>query len=169
VHTLPAFRSEIVMGPWLREENRDLLKQTLRERKFDVFVDSIAKRVQTIRHNRIAHRLMDRVSGQLDKQVAGISLDELRQLFDATHLLFGALLFGAVFITLVGDLTPTTIGGKPQPTCLDTVLMAVLRDSSFVNMPERRGKWWPMHRSHMSTDELQTLNDLRRQVGLPEA
>jgi hypothetical protein len=112
---------------------------------------------------------MDRGSGQLDEQVAGISLDELRQLFDATHLVFGALSFGAVFITLVGDLTPTTIGGKPQPTCLDTVLMAVLREISFVYMPERHGKWWPMHRSYMNTDELQTLNDLRRQLGLPEA
>src|SRR5207245_622145 len=100
VHTLPAFRSDIIQAPWLREEDRESLKKTFRERKFDAVVKSIAERVESIRHSRIAHRLVDRNSGRLEEPAAGVSLDELRQLFDATHLVFGALSFGGTYITL---------------------------------------------------------------------
>ncbi len=93
VHTLLTFRADIVKGPWLRAEDRELLIDTLRERKFDPIIDSIAARVRTIRHSRIAHRLVDPSSGQLDGQGVGVSLDELRQLFDATHLFLRALVW----------------------------------------------------------------------------
>jgi hypothetical protein len=168
VHSLPTFRSDIMQAPWLRNEHRELLQQTLRERKINAVVDLIAKRVQAIRHSRIAHRLVDRESGSLDESATGVSLDDLRQLLDAAHRIFGALTFGSACVTLVGDMAPTTVGGKPQPTCLDTVLTAVLRDSSVVNTPERRAPWWPMDRKYISPEQLRLMNELRQQIGLPE-
>jgi hypothetical protein len=168
VHTLPSFRNEMIKGPWLCEEHRDLLKQVLAECKFDGAVKSIAERVEEIRPH-IAHRLVDKATGDVKRPLVGVNLKELSRLFNAVHALFSALSFGRAYITLAGDLTPSTVGGQPTRTCLDTVLDAVLRDSEFVNMPERRGKFWPMHRAHTDEAMLSLMNKLRRRVGLPEA
>lgn len=169
VHSLLSFKNEIVTATWLQPDKLDLFKQTLRERKFDEAVQSIAKRVQAIRNNRIAHRLIDRQGGGPLQTIAGVSLEELWRLFDATHSLFGALSFGAAYVTLAGDQTPSTVGGQPTRTCLDEVLDAVLRDSHFVNWPERRARRWLAHREHMDPGKLEVMNELRKRIGLPEA
>jgi len=169
VLSMPSFRDEITKGPWLSPQKRELLTEMLKQRRFDAHVQSIADRVKDIRHNRIAHRLIDRQNGGTFQAFAGVSLEEIWRLFDATHSLFGALSFGAAYITLAGDLIPSTVGGQPTRTCLDEVLDAVLRDSFFVNMPERRAKWWPGHRERMKPKNLQEMNDLRKRIGLPEA
>lgn len=157
--------------PW-RVEAQDklqLLRRTLKERKFDAHVSDIAQRVKKIRNNHIAHELMDRDTGAPKEVIAGISLEELWQLFDAAHSLFGALSFGAGYVTLAGDLMPGTVGGKKLRTCLERVLDAVLRDSSFVNRPERRAQWWPEERKHIDAHQLQVMNEMRIRVGLAEA
>jgi hypothetical protein len=168
VHTIHSFRSKIINGPWLCQENLGLLKQTLRDCEFDKVVKSIKGRVGEIRTNHIAHRLIDKQTGNPKEAVAGISLDELMRLFDAVHSLFGALSFGSAYCTLAGDLMPSTVGGKPTRTCLDEVLDAVLRDSDFVNQPEREAKWWPVTR-HTDPERLRVMNMLRKRIGLPEA
>ncbi len=167
-HTIRKFKNEVVKGPWLDQQMRDLCMQTLQERKFDKKTNIIAKRVQQIRHNAIAHRLVDMETGLAKEQLLGVKLQELRNLFDATHRLFGALSFGSAYLTLAGDLMPATVGGKPTRTCLDEVLDAVLRDSYFVNEPER-DQWWHEMRKRMSPEELQLLNKYRKRLGLPEA
>ena len=167
--TIPRFKNEVIRAPWLDDTKRQLLQRTLGERKFDKVADSIADRVRAIRHRRIAHRLRDKEGDAAKEQLAAVSLDELHRLFNAAHGLFGALCFGSAYATLAGDLMPCTVGGKPARTCLDEILDAVLRDSYFVNRPERRGHWWPLDRKHMDPKELELMNDLRKRVGLPEA
>jgi hypothetical protein len=130
-HTLLSFKNDIAQGPWLDQSKRDLFKRTLRSAKFDAGVQSLTKRVRKVRDHHIAHELIDKQSGNVKEVLAGIKVRELRRLFDAAHSLFAALSFGTAYITLVGDLTPTTVGGMPTPTCLDQVLDAVLRDSYF--------------------------------------
>ena len=170
VHSIPSFKNEIMnKNNWLRPERWDLLNQELKERKFDAEVDSIADRVTKIRTNLIAHHLIDKQSGNPKESLTGVSLVELRRLFEATHSLFGALSFGSAYVTLAGDLMPGTVGGQPTRTCLDEVLDAVLKDSYVVNQPERRGEWWPMDRKYMVEEELQMMNKLRKRIGLPEA
>jgi hypothetical protein len=167
--TLNSFRSEIIKAPWRCQDARNLLRQTLEERSFDGLIKSIAKRVDVIRDGHIAHSLIDKQSGN-PKEIPGtVTIKEVRQLFDAAHRLFGALSFGSGYGTLAGDLMPCTVGGKPKRTCLERVLDAVLRDSDFVNRPERRKTWWEMDRAHMNPDTLRAMNDLRKRVGLPEA
>jgi hypothetical protein len=169
VHSLRSFKKEVVMAAWLCPDKLDLFKETLRERKFNEVVKSIAKRVQAMRDSRIAHRLIDWQSGDPFQAFADVTLEEIWQLFDATHSLFGAISFGSAYATLAGDQIPSTVGGQPTRTCLDQVLDAVLRDNPFVNMPERRGKWWPRHRERMKPQSLQLMNELRKRIGLPEA
>ncbi len=167
-HTILTFRNTIREGPWLDEKMRDLFIDTLRDRRFNSRAKSVGKRIKRIRDYHIAHRLIDSETGHL-KEPASVSLQDLRQLFDATHSLFGALSFGSAYVTLAGDLIPGTIGGKPTRTCLDEVLDAVIRDSPFVNRPERGQPWWPGIRQHLDPEALKTMNDLRKRVGLPEA
>lgn len=168
-HTIRSFKNQIVGGPWLLTNKCELLTETLRARKWDDEIESVTQRVRRIRNHRIAHRLLDRSTGQPKENLVGITLKELRSLFDAVHSSFGALSFGAGYSTLVGDLAPGTVGGKPTPTCLDLVLDAILRDSHFVNQPELRAEYWPVEREDMAPAKLQQLNDFRRRVGLPDA
>lgn len=168
-HTLQSFRDQIVKGPWLHNDGRDQLRETLRTRKWDDYLKSLVLRVRRIRHQRIAHRLIDKSTGERKEKLEGVTLKELRLLFDGTHSLFGALSFGSSYVTLAGDLAPSTVGGKPKRSCLEGVLDAILRDSDVVKQPELRAEWWSMDREHMDPAELQQLDILRRRVGLPEA
>lgn len=169
VHSIPSFRDVVLQGPWLQPEQRDWLKETLKERDFDKRIKSIQERVRIIRNKHVAHRLIDKKSDSPRETLGTVSLRDLWQLFDATHSLFGALSFGSAYVTLLGDLIPGTVGGQPTRTCLDDVLDAVLRDSDFVNEPERREQWWESDRKRMKPDDLQLMNDLRKRIGLPEA
>lgn len=167
-HTILKFKGEIIRVTWLQGSMRELLIQTLQDRKFDSHVESVGKRIKQIRDKRIAHRLIDRETGYLKHQLASVTLRELRDLFDSAHSLFGALSFGSTYVTLAGDLMPSTIGGEPTRTCLDGVLDAVLRDHDFVNRPERERAGWPMYREGISPEALKTMNELRKRVELPE-
>jgi len=169
VHSLESFKNMIAKASWLGPDKLELFKQILRERKFDESVKSIAKRVKQIRNSRIAHRLVDTQTRLPKKGLSGVKLEELWDLFEAAHSLFGALSFGSAYVTLAGDLTPSTVGGEPTRTCLDGILDAVLRDSFFVNEPERRAKSWAQHRKHRKPERLGVMNELRKRIGLPEA
>ncbi|MCA9250582.1 MAG: hypothetical protein R3E58_08525 [Phycisphaerae bacterium] len=125
-HTLMSFKNEIIRADWLDEQLHCLYRKTVQERKFDTVVKSIARRVEKIRNNHIAHRLTDKETGESKVQCESVSLTDLRSLFDATHALFGALSFGSSYVTLAGDLMPSTVGGKRSRTCLENVLEAVV-------------------------------------------
>ena len=168
-HTLRSFHNAIKQAPWLHEEMQLLFKQTWRGREFDAAEKSIAARVKGIRHNWIAHRFIDKATGDPKDALSTVSLEEIRHLFAAVHSLFGALSFGASYITLAGDPMPTTIGGRPTPTCLDSVLDAVIRDSEFVKRPELQREFWPELRKHLPAEMIRVMNELRRRIGLPDA
>ncbi len=168
-HTILKFKDEIATATWRDPGMRELLLQTLRDRRFDSNVESVGTRIKKIRDHRIAHRLIDRQTGHLKDQLDAVTLRDLRNLFDAAHSLFGALSFGSGYVTLAGDLVPRTTAGIPTQTCLDKILDAVIRDSYFANTPERRAQWWPAEREHMNPEELRIMNDLRQRIGLPKA
>lgn len=168
-HTLQRFKNEIAKATWADEPMLALFRKTLASCRFDDSINGIAERIAQIRHHRVAHQLVDYGMGSLKGTMEGVSLEELRKLFDAAHTLFGTLSFGSAYVTLVGDLMPATVGGKPKPTCLESVLDAVLKDSYFVNQPEVRGKWWPMDRAHTDPEALELMNQLRTRVGKPPA
>ena len=130
-HTIRKFKNEVVKGPWLDQQMRESFMQTLQEWKIDRKTNTIAERVKKIRDTYIAHRLVDMQTALPKEELGAVKLQELRQLFDAVHRLFGALSFGSAYATLAGDLMPGTVGGKPTRTCLDEVLDVVLRESYF--------------------------------------
>jgi hypothetical protein len=171
VLSLGSFRNAIVEMQWLpqAQEKLELLRRTLKERRYGRRVKLIAERVDKIRDNRIAHPVVDIAKGAPREALTGVSLEELWQLFQAAHSLFGALSFGAGYVTLAGDLMPGTVGGKRIRTCLDEVFDSVLRDSAFVNRPERRAQWWQDERKYMDPEGLRIMNEMRKRIGRSEA
>ena len=160
--TLPKFKNKIFKTQWIDPEKCKLYRETLRHHKPENAVEEIVINVRELRNNEIAHSL-------IDKQSTGVRFDELLRLFDATHALFGALSFGSGYVTLSGDFTPGTIGGKPTKTSLDDLLDSVLRDSDFVNEPERESDYWSDSRLYCDKEHLKIMNQCRRRIGLPEA
>lgn len=154
---------------WRDDSLRKVFVGTKRARKFDRTQKEIQKRIEGLRHQRIAHRPVDWRTGSPKQPIPGVTLEELRKVFDKTHDLFDALSFGIEYETLMGDYGPGTVRGKPIPTSLDRVLDAVIRDSDVVNRPERRRESWPIALKHMAPEKLKILNELRKRVGLPEA
>ncbi|GJM25906.1 MAG: hypothetical protein DHS20C16_23210 [Phycisphaerae bacterium] len=134
-HTLISFNKAIAQADWLDEQKQRLYKETMRERKFDAEVRSIACRVNKIRTNHVAHRLINKESGESKVQCESVSLKDLRSLFDATHALFGAFSFGSSFVTLAGDLMPATVGGKRTRTSLEEVLEAIVEHFERARTP----------------------------------
>jgi hypothetical protein len=166
-HTIRKFKGEVVRAPWRDKTQHKSFKEGLGKCGFDPGVEDIGERVAALRNNRIAHRLLDKDTGGLSENFPHPTLDELRHLYYATQFMFGALSFGSAYSTLAGDLSPGTVGGKPTRTSIDKVLDGVLRESNFVNKPERRGQWWPTDRQHMHPKQLERMNELRKRVGLP--
>lgn len=168
-HTILKFKNRINNESWNDEQLKEAYQDYMREIKFEQEIRASQAKVKGVRDHMIAHRLLDQDSGEPIEQLIGVNLDELRSLFRAVHRLFGAVTFGSSYVTLAGDLKHKTVGGKPSKTCLQTVLAAVLRDSFYVNAPEKRGRWWEIDREHMSQDQIDGLNKHRKSVGLPPA
>lgn len=168
-HTIPKFKNEIAKRPWLDESMCKLFRQTIKALKFNLSVSEISGRIKDVRDYYIVHRLVDNQSGYLKVKLKGVKLQEIRELFDASHSLFGALSFGGAYETLAGDQSPGMVGGKPTRTCLDKILDTVIRDSYFVNEPELKQLWWTDIRKRKAPEELKVLDELRKRVGLPEA
>ncbi len=165
VLSLISFANHINTAPWCSNEKLELLRNTLRERKFDASVRDIKDRVKMLRDTSIAHALV----GEPSETPTSVTLRELWELFHATHTLFGAITFGGVFATLAGDLMPTKTNGQERRTSLQKILDLVLRESGFVTRPERRARWWESERQMMAAADLKLMNEMRKRVGLPEA
>jgi len=168
-HTIRRFKNEIANEMhWLDANHRASFFTGLRELAFDDQVN-LVKRVTDLRNNRLAHRLIDRASGDFAKSVSVPSTAELRKLFDQCKSLFDYLSFNLEYVTLGGDYMPSTVGGQPQPTSLDRLFDAMLKDSNVVREPELKEGWWSVMRSHRSPEELSIMNQCRRRIGLPDA
>lgn len=165
-HTLARFRGTIINAPWIDAGKKEEFVKVLHDRQFQPLERSLADTVSRLRNKHVAHALLDTDGTKRLPPDSGISLTQIRRLFNATHLLFGALSFGGAFATLAGDLIPSTIGGKQTRSCLATVLDAVVNNSDFVHEPENDA-YWALVKPHKDPAELKVLNSLRARLGLP--
>ncbi len=153
---------------WQDEEARDMLTRELKERRFDAHLKELAEHVKQIRNSVIAHVLIDPQTALPKDVMPEITLAELRKLYDATQLLFGAITLGGSRLTLSGDFIPAVSNGQRVPNPLDRVLDAVLKDNDWVNMPERHPDRWYWIRK-CKPETVARVNELRKRIGLPEA
>jgi hypothetical protein len=169
VHSIPSFKNKILKANWLCPERRDLLITTLRNLKFDDEVKGAALRVKRLRDTCIAHSLLDKNNVPMSELVKPVEMEELWLLYHAAKALFGAVSFGGAYVTLAGDLMPSTVRGVPKRTCLDKVLDGIVHENPIVNMPERKPQVWSMRRTQMTPERVGVMNDLRKRIGLPQA
>ena len=117
----------------------------------------------------VAHTAVDRSTDLPFKNVPGVSIPELRQLYDSVEQLFKACCFGAEYLTTCINYAETTVAGERSRSSIETVLDCVAKDSYFVNQPERKGECWPQIRKHTSDGDLRIMNEFRKRFGLPQA
>jgi hypothetical protein len=169
VHTLRTFKDQILTWKWLQPEKKECLTATLLECDFDPAVETIRCRVRVIRTNLIAHRLIDKQTGNPKKEIPRVYLDELWALFRAANRLFGALSFGEFYQTLAGDFAPAPEWLEATRNSLDRALDAIVRESPIVNMPERNPDVWRIRKRNLPQGYLATMNLVRKRIDLPEA
>ena len=148
---------------WIKPEYLDWYQSRLRDAKFDANLQDVAERVRKMRHD-IAHIFVDD-DGMPSKTGHRISESEIEELYGATRNLFKTASLTEEFVI---DTHELTVGpSKPRP--MDKMLELVAKNSNWINMPESRKEWWPMHRKHMKPEELEELNNWRARFNMPPA
>jgi hypothetical protein len=145
---------------WLRPEHVASYRGRLGEARFDPTLNKIAERMRALRHQ-IAH---------VQLQPAGatrpaISEAEAERLYLAVKSLFRATCHSSEYVIDEEDYRV----GKPEPRTIDRLLDLVAKDSRLVNLPEKRGQWWPVHREHMDPEKIEEMNRWRTKFNLPPA
>jgi hypothetical protein len=170
-HTLWRFRDRIIHDfDWIHEEDCESFQRALKGAKFDQQIKPVRDRVREIRHTFIAHRLLAPQRSDLARELPGVSLAELRELYDQTERLFRCCSFGSWPMTPCLDYMTQDGEGKPiAPQSLEGVFDSIAKDSEFVNEPERRAPYWTHIRRTKSEEQLQAMNRFRKKFGLPDA
>jgi hypothetical protein len=148
---------------WLLPGEQAPFRERVDPDRFHDSVNSVRRKVAAFRHKVIAHRDTAVASGSL--QVPGLSIPDLRALYDETESLFAACSFQSEY-----DMSPypgRTGGGRPVETDIERLMNLIVRHSPWLNQPERHGTLWPDIRSQKNPDELAELNHWRQHSGLP--
>ncbi|MGA2916069.1 MAG: hypothetical protein ABSE89_08610 [Sedimentisphaerales bacterium] len=161
-HTLPKFVGNV--HEWLQDSEKVEYSQNLKEVKFDQTTENIRKKITDIRDKTIAHRLFDEQNHLIEPD--GVKVSEIRSLYDATEELFRACSFGAEYVTTL--YIEGTCGGKPIEKDIDHILDLIVKDSYWLNEPERNQQFWQICKTTKSSEEILELNQWRKKFGMPE-
>lgn len=165
-HTLLKFKNTV-----LKHLHTDSLKLAYRERlnqsKLDKQVDPIRKKIARMRHEVIAHRFLD-TQGQLGApQIEGVSVPELRKAFEDTKRLFEACCFGSEYFTTLYP--PFVPGHKTPKKDIEKILDLIVKNSNWLNQPERHSPFWPQIKPYKPIKDIEELNKWRTKFNLPSA
>ena len=165
VHTLEKFKDNI-SKEWLIDSEKDKYFQNLRKVKFDQTTKIIRKKITSIRDG-FVHRLFDNNGNLLNPE--GITVTEIRHAYDDVERLFHACSFGSEYIPMfMPYLSSATCGGKPIETDIAHLLDLIVKDSSWLNQPERNPQAWQICKKTRSSAEILDLNQWRKKFGMPE-
>jgi hypothetical protein len=162
-HTLLRFKNNI-SREWLIDSEKQTYSQNLKEVKFDQTTENIRKKITYIRDKIIAHRLFDKDGRLLNPE--GITVSEIRHTYDDVERLFRACSFGAEYVTTL--YVEGTCGGKPIEKNIDHLLDLIVKDSYWLNEPERRPLAWEAIKKTKSSEEILEMNQWRKKFGMIE-
>ena len=166
-HTLLRFKNNI-LRKWLIESEKQTYSQNLKEAKFDKTTETIGKKITDMRNKIIAHRLSDEEGRHL-LNPEGITVSEIRHTYDDVERLFRACSFGSEYATTFITYLPlATCGGKPIERDIDHILDLIVKDSYWLNKPERNEQSWQICKTTKSSAEIIELNQWRKKFGMPE-
>jgi len=162
--TLHQFKNSLVKN-WLPEKEQQSFCTKLKNCRFSAKCKQLKSRLQKIRHKVIAHRDLKIVNGSL--KIPGLSIADLRKLYNETESLFSACSFHAEYGTTL--YVPGTVGGKPVQKDIEYIMDLLVKHSFWLNQPERRGQFWQAEKQYKSPERIEELNKWRKKFGLPEA
>jgi hypothetical protein len=161
---IPRFKNRLARD-WLPEREQAPLRDRLHAVGFSATAQRIKLRVAAMRDKIIAHRDSEVVTHLL--KVSGVTIGDLRMLYNEAEALFGACCFAVEYETTL--YTRGTVGGRPIKRDIERFMSLLLKDSEWLRQPERDGQWWPEMRRLMPQADLDELNRWRVRVDLPEA
>lgn len=164
-HTLRLFASRLFKD-WINDSEKERYHEKLRTAKLDKNLQGIRSKITAMRHNIIAHRFLNNKSGWKVKDVEGLTVSEIRKVYNDTEKLFHACSFGPEYATKF--YLDGTCGGKPIEKDIDKLLDLIAKNSYWLNKPERKKDFWPAIRQTISEEDITELNEFRKRFGLPE-
>jgi len=165
-HTLPAFRDKLLTR-WLRESYIDYFKNTLANAKFDSGIKYIQGKIDHLRNNLFAHRFVNPDGTLSTRSLPNLPLAQLREYYEAVERLFHACSFGTEYFTTLYP--PATVGGKPVKKDIEELLELIVKNSYWLNQPERRAPFWQTQKRYESPEQIEEINKWRTKFGLPPA
>jgi len=164
-HTLLSFKNKVLQ--WMKESGKQAYQNKLKNNKFSKKTKEILDKVAKMRSKVIAHRILNRQDGLMSKDVEGVTLAEVSQAYDDVEKLFRDCSFGGDYLTTF--YIPGIFGGKPITKDIDELLDLIVKNSFWLNQPERRAPFWPLIRQHRDPKDIEELNFWRRKFDLPDA
>jgi len=165
-HTLNKFKNTLLAN-WLIKSYRDNLKAQLKTAKFDTQIKHIGGNITQLRNKVFAHRFAASDGTLSTKSLPRLPLPELRAYYEAVENLFRACSFGAEYVTTF--YLEGTVRGQPVKKDIEQILDLIVKNSPWLNQPERRGQFWPVIRKYRSQEQIEELNRWRRKFGMPDA
>ncbi|MGA2092371.1 MAG: hypothetical protein ABSH16_03045 [Sedimentisphaerales bacterium] len=160
-HTLNVFKNKIVK--WLKDSEKEAYFKKIEDAKFSQSTKAVLDKITNMRHQLLAHRLLDENGYLLNP--GGIVVSEIRSAYDDVEKLFNMCSFGARYVC--NFYTNDTVGGKPIEKDIDQLLDLIVKDSYWLNQPERYPMRWQCAKDARTKPEIAELNKWRQKFGLP--
>jgi hypothetical protein len=165
-HTLLKFKNTV-----LKHLRTDSLKLAYREKlnqaKLDKQLDPIREKIVRVRHEVVAHRFLDTQGHLKALNIEGVSIPELRKVFEDTKRLFEVCCFGCKYFTTLYP--PSVPGHKTPEKDIEKILCLIVKNSNWLSQPERHAPFWQQIRPHKSIKKIEELNKWRAKFNLPPA
>lgn len=166
-HTLPKFRN-IVLNHLRTDSLIFAYRKRLKQIKLDKQLVPIRNKIIRMRNEVVAHRFLD-TQGHLKAphNIKGVSISELRKVFEDTKRLFETCCFGSEYFTTLYP--PNVPGYKPTEKDIEEILCLIVKNSSWLSQPERHAPSWQHIKPHKPIKDIEELNEWRTKFNLPPA
>jgi hypothetical protein len=162
-NTIPQLKTKLWKEGWLKDEHEEY-RQALKKAKLHRDVKKIRKKLELMRNKVVAHQIPRSVT---NIKVPGVSLLEIRIVYDETEKLFRMFSFGAEYFTTF--YIPGAVDRKPVAKDIDELLDLIVKNSPWLNQPEQRAPFWQDIKKYKVPKDIEELNSWRRKFGLPDA
>lgn len=162
-NTIPQLKRKLWKEGWFKVEHEEY-RQALKKADLHRDVKKIREKLELMRNKVVAHQLLRSVT---NIKVPGVSLLEIRKVYDETEKLFRMFSFGSDYLTTF--YIPGVVGGKPIVKDIDELFDLIVKNSYWLNQPERRAPFWDIQKRYKSPEDIEELNKWRAKFGLPPA
>lgn len=158
----------LIRNKWLKDGNeiKESFSKKLKEARFSSEINEICTQIERMRHKVVAHRSYDVEQEQIH-EIPGVSFPQLKKVLQSAEQLFAICSFGVECFTNL--YWPSITEPEPKAEDVVKILDLVVKDSHWLNQPERHGVHWEGIRVHKDKHDIEELNKWRRKYGMTPA